>query len=186
MPCTYHLKFGIKIVKLQNVVDQGLHEKIFIRYHIPTFNNRKIQVDTREIQNKNNVSWDESASFECHANFDQIELVEKSNHIAFELRSRRSKQGFGGIMSKSRLLGRGEISWGNLVGSEQMKLEKWVNLSAKGLKLDEFDLPNLLVEMEVQVTRDARLNGKKKCRLTKDCDCVGCEVDIFHVETVVD
>lgn len=91
-------------------------------------------------------------------------------------------------MARSRLLGRGEISWKDLVMSDNgMKLEKWVNLNAKGLKLDELKSKILLVEMEVQVTRNVGLNGKKKCRINvNDCDCLGCEIDMFHVETLVD
>ncbi|KAJ4752855.1 hypothetical protein LUZ62_087260 [Rhynchospora pubera] len=183
---SYHLKFDIKIVKLDTLVEQALDENLFIRYHIPTFDDRRIQVDTREIQNKKNVSWDESASFECHANFDKIKQVRKSSHIAFELRSKRRKQAFGGVMARSRVLGRGEISWNDVVGSEGMKLEKWINLREKGLKLDEFKLPNLLVEIEVQVRRDVESNNKKKCRFTKTCDCEGREIDLFQVETVID
>ncbi|XP_078157420.1 uncharacterized protein LOC144553194 [Carex rostrata] len=183
MPYSYHLKFDIKVVKLANIIDQGLEGKLFMRYYIPTFNNRRIQVDTREIQNWKIVLWDEYASLECNANLDQIEQVMKSSHITFELRWRRTKQVF---MARSRLLGSGEISFMEVVNSEAMKLKKWVNLSAGVVQLDESKLPNLLVEMEVQVTKDVGLN-EKKCRFSgNDCDCLGCEIDMFHVETLVD
>ncbi|KAJ1689071.1 hypothetical protein LUZ63_013226 [Rhynchospora breviuscula] len=186
MPNNYHLKLDIKITKLANFIDQGSDEKLFIRYYIHAFGgNRRIQVDTREIQSRNSVMWNECASFQCHANLDQIQQLELS-HITFELRSRKTRQIFGGIMTRSRLLGGGEISWKDVMDSKGMKLEKWINFTAKDRKFDGLKLPNLLVETKVDVTRDVDTNGMRKCGSSKKCDWVDSSVDMYHVETLID
>lgn len=89
-------------------------------------------------------------------------------------------------MTRSRLLGGGKISWKDVMGSKGMELQKWVNFSGKNGKIDGLKLSNLFVEMKVQVTRDVHLNRMKKCCLNKDCDWVGTEIDVFHVETLID
>ncbi|XP_078151893.1 uncharacterized protein LOC144547178 [Carex rostrata] len=183
MSNSYHTTFEIKVIKLANFIEQGSDEKLFIRYYIPALGNRRIQVDTREIQSKNSVMWNECASFESQANLNQIKQLELG-HITFELRSRRNRQLFGGIMTKSRLLGGGEISWKDVMESNEV--EKWVNFSAKSEKSDGMKLPNLLVKMKIQVTRDVDSNGMKKCGSKEECNWNESEIDMFHVETLVD
>jgi hypothetical protein len=184
MPNFYHLKLDIKFIMLANFIDQGSDEKVFIRYHIPVFGSRSIQVDTKEIQSKKNLLCNECASFECRVSSDQIEQLEL-RHITFELRSRKTRQFFGGIMERSRLLGGEKISWKDVMGSKGMELEKWVNFSAKGGKSDALKLPNLLVETKVQVMRDVHSNEKKR-RSSNENDLFGSEIDIYCVETLVD
>lgn len=108
------------------------------------------------------------------------------SQITFELRSRSTRPIFRGIMSRSRFLGGGKISWKDVMVSNGMELVNWVNFSEKGGKLDGLKLPNLLVEMKVLVTRDVDLNGKRKCSSDTEYDWVGSETDMYHVETLVD
>ncbi|XP_078151894.1 uncharacterized protein LOC144547179 [Carex rostrata] len=184
MPDSFQLKFDVKVVKLANFIGKGSDEKLFIRYYIPAFGDRRIQVDTKEFQPSNNVSWNECASFVCHVNSDQIGQLD-SSRITFELRSKTTRQIFGG--TRSKLLGGGEILWKDVLESKGMQLEKWVKFSQKSGKLDGLKLPNLLVEMKAQVTRDAILHGiKRRCGSDKVCDWAGSEVDMFSVETLID
>ncbi|XP_072971226.1 uncharacterized protein [Typha angustifolia] len=183
------LKFDVKVVRLADL-DVELERSLFIRYYIFAGDGRRIRIDTREISSTSNLNWSEFASFECRGSLALLgELIEPQN-LVFELRWRRRRAAILGRITRSKLLGRGEVAWKDVAEAKGMSLEKWVKLHVTGHESDSFKLPTLLVELKIQAIdgRNKRIDGRrmgwKRCNC-EDCEWIGSEEDMFQAATIV-
>ncbi|CAL1399863.1 unnamed protein product [Linum trigynum] len=104
---------------------------LFMRYYLSAGNNKRIQLDTKEIPStSDHLLWNESVSLDCFGTQDSINSLQTSS-VVFELRWRSSKGstilGLGG----SKLVGRAEHPWQSVMDASGMKIEKWVVMNPK-------------------------------------------------------
>ncbi|PON86130.1 C2 domain containing protein [Trema orientale] len=127
------LSLELKIIEAKNV-ESKTRGDLFVRCYLPSGGSKKrrIGVDTKEVPSKNDHVWNQSFSLECsgighEGSMDLTKLSQES--LVFELRWRNrvpvlGTSGFGG----SKLLGRAEIAWEEVIESPNMVLDKWVYL----------------------------------------------------------
>ncbi|CAN1190674.1 hypothetical protein LINPERPRIM_LOCUS39994 [Linum perenne] len=125
------------------------HGHLFVRYYLSSGNN-KIQLQTREIPSGDHVVWNESFSLDCLGTQDSINDL-KSSSVVFELRWRPSSRS--NIIlgrASSKLVGRGEVTWRNVMESSGMEIEKWVVMCPKNSKrCDGVKPPSVKIGMRV-------------------------------------
>lgn len=151
----------LKIQEAKNM-KSTLRGNLFVRYYLPCGlgNKRAVRLETPEIPAKRDHVWDETVSLECRGI--DINEISRAQSVIFELRLRSSVSLFGG----SKLLGRAEISLGEILGSPNTVLDRWLSMvSTRG------DVsPKLKVEIK---TRDlevceGKLEGKRNWNM---CGC---------------
>ncbi|KAJ0975037.1 hypothetical protein J5N97_017002 [Dioscorea zingiberensis] len=111
------------------------------------------------------------------------ELLKKQN-IVFELRVRKPKSLCSKFFTKSKLLGRAEVGWMDVLHNNGSSMEKWISfVMAPRFSADEKP-PALLVRMAARVAGET----KKRPLERHECDCescqwVGSEEDVFLAAT---
>ncbi|GLJ46763.1 hypothetical protein SUGI_0986240 [Cryptomeria japonica] len=182
--CCVQLKlnvFGATNIALQ----RGRKGSLFVRYYL----NKKIAVNTKEVEASPEPHWGETFSLECGGKgMDDMlsALLTESESVVFELRWRRRREIFGG--SKSKVLGRIEVSWEELLSSPTLSLSKWFPLGKEGKQDVPLPLLTPALQIAASVTVATETHGQKisKCgeeirnvnrrlrRLERDeCGCGG-------------
>lgn len=185
------LSLELKIIEATNVKSKS-EGNIFVRYYLPRGSNKsRIELNTREIPTKNDPVWNESYSLECFGTGHQVSMditKLKQESLVFELRWRNivpilgtSTFGFGG----SKLLGRAEIAWKEVIESPNMVLDKWLNIvsSGGGDRVCEGvpEPTKLRVEIRVRVWTEEEILEKRKARMGKEnWDECGCNDGHHH------
>ncbi|GLJ46766.1 hypothetical protein SUGI_0986310 [Cryptomeria japonica] len=188
--CSVQLK--LDVVGAKNIALQpGCKGSLFVRYYL----NKKIAVNTKEVEASPEPHWGETFCLECGGKgMDQMlsALIMESESVVFELRWRRRREIFGG--SKSKVLGRLEVSWEELLSSPTLSLSKWFPLGKEGKQDVPLPLltPALQIAMSVTVAAETHRQKISKCseesknvsrrlrRLERDeCACGGeiCRAD---------
>ncbi|GLJ46764.1 hypothetical protein SUGI_0986250 [Cryptomeria japonica] len=160
--CCVQLKLdvvGATLIALQ----PGSKGSLFVRYYL----NKKIAVNTKEVEASPEPHWGETFCLECGGKgMDEIlsALIKESESVVFEVRWRRRREIFGG--SKSKVLGRLEVSWKELLSSPTLSLSKWFSLEKEGKKDVPLPLLTPALQIAMSVTVAAETVGHKisKCR----------------------
>ena len=162
------LSCELRIIQAKNVESKS-KGSFFVRYYLSAGNNQTIQLNTREISFKSDLSWNESFSLECHGSQDSMDNLKQQN-VVFELRW-RDKVPVLGKIGGSQLLGRAEIPWKQVFESPNMEIEKWVTMvSTKG-----HVLPKLQVGMRIQVPAMVEVERRTRGKVNKWDDQCGCK-----------
>ncbi|XP_042495082.1 uncharacterized protein LOC122074321 [Macadamia integrifolia] len=164
----------LRIVEAKNLVfiTSG---KLFIRCYLCTGNTERIRLNSREIPSTSHPSWNDSVSLECSAaNRDHCLDQLKQQSVVFELRWRNNSPILRRIVG-SKLLGRAEIPWKDVLESSNMTIQKWVTtVSASSDVLDHGLKPPVLhVEMKVGVPSMAEMVKRRDDALKRWNEC-GC------------
>ncbi|XP_021714614.1 uncharacterized protein LOC110682567 [Chenopodium quinoa] len=194
------LKFELKIIGAKNI--QVKHKgNLFIRCYLSVgSNNRKIQVNTKEIssahQKDDYIFWDDTFSIECNGSEDSINNLKEAS-VLFELRWRNTKA-FLGKIGGSQLLATAEMPWKNVFNAPKMEFQRWAVMTVNhdGNKLlktfeDGVKPPALQIAMKVEVPvvsvaskeemrkmrRRERMNGWKECGCNSNEGCCSSCVD---------
>lgn len=142
---------------------------LFVRYYLIDSKGARIRLNSQEIASTSDPIWSEKVSLECDGPNDPAVRLRRQS-VAFELRWRSTAPVLGRIV-RSKLLGRAEISWNDVLESKNMLMEKWVtiartsNSTVAGLKA-----PALQVRMKVGVLERV----KAKAVGWNDCSCRHC------------
>ncbi|KNA19942.1 hypothetical protein SOVF_056830 [Spinacia oleracea] len=197
------LKCELNIIGVKNV--QTKHKgNLFIRcYLCAGSNNRRIQVNTKEIassssssrKNDGYIFWDDTFSLECNGTSEDSVHGLKEELVVFELRWRNTKSFLGG----SQLIATAEMPWKNAFEAPKMEFQRWVvmTMNKQGNKLvkveDGVKPPALQITMKVEVVpatatrvvsgeemrkrrRSERLKGLDECGCKSNggCYCSSC------------
>ncbi|GLJ46767.1 hypothetical protein SUGI_0986320 [Cryptomeria japonica] len=159
--CCVQLK--IDVVGATNIALQpACKGSLFVRYYL----NKKIAVNTKEVEASAEPHWGETFCLECGGKgMDEMlsALITESESVVFEVRWRRRREIFRG--SKSKLLGRVEVSWEELLSSPTLSLSKWFPMGKEGEHDDDDHLLAPALQIAASVTIAEEKYGQKisKC-----------------------
>ncbi|XP_042475058.1 uncharacterized protein LOC122057119 [Macadamia integrifolia] len=175
-----HLSFlscELRIIEAKNLesISTG---KLFVRCYLSTGNNERIRLNsTREIPSTSHPYWNESASLECStANHSCCMDELKQQSVIFELRWRKNSTRLGRF-SGSKLLGKAQVSWKDVLESEsdELEVQRWVStIPTSNLVLEGLKPPALHVGMKVRVPCMTELVKRRRdvgLKRWKDCGC---------------
>ncbi|XP_042495081.1 uncharacterized protein LOC122074320 [Macadamia integrifolia] len=172
----FSLRIRLRIIEAKSLefITSG---KLFVTCYLCTGNKERIRLNGREIPSTSRPYWNESVSLECSAaNKDQCLDQLKQQSVVFELRWRNNSPILGRIVG-SKLLGRAEIPWKDVLESSNMAIQKWVTtISASSDVLDlGLKPPALHVEMKVGVPSIAKMVKRMSDDASKKWDKCGCK-----------
>ncbi|KAL5556334.1 hypothetical protein UlMin_038570 [Ulmus minor] len=190
------LSFEVKIIQAKSVesISRGY---LFVRCYLPAGGKKRIQLNTREIPTKSDHVWNDFFSLECSTGTESsIDLEHES--LVLELRWRNTVPILGKI-GGSKLLGRAEIPWKEVLESPNMVLDKWVSTVSSGNRvLEGIKPPKLQVVIGVGVPAKAETETARRRRSMAEnwdeCGCkdrhvFGCdndEYDIFALTAAIE
>ncbi|KAJ6419437.1 hypothetical protein OIU84_029531 [Salix udensis] len=156
------LSCEIEILQAKNVEFKS-HGSLFVRYYLSTGNNKRAQLNSREISAKADLFWNESFSLQCSGTEDSINSLKQA-----------------------------EVPWKTVLESPKLEMEKWVRMVPnKGVVPDDVKPPSVQIAMRVRVPAMAemektkRRNGSLKrwddCGCCKDSGCRCEDYDIFFL-----
>ncbi|KAJ0988405.1 hypothetical protein J5N97_006761 [Dioscorea zingiberensis] len=173
------IKFKLNLLNLRNLDAFNLPGEFFIRYYIVTGTGKRIRVDSQVLPSM--------SSLELKAGSNTItELLEKRS-IIFELRWRKPKPMFK-CFAKSKLLGKAEVSWKDIVRPDGAPMERWISfvIACQGVSLD-VKPPALLVRIEASLSESIMEKSLRRSEIGKheecgcrDCQWIGSEEDLFY------
>ncbi|KAI5669889.1 hypothetical protein M9H77_19742 [Catharanthus roseus] len=173
----------LKIISAKDV-DQlkSSGDHLFIRCYLSAGNDRRVQLNSREIPTNSNPIWDDSFSLECLGTEESINSVRQGN-VIFELRSRNklSSVPIFGKFGGSKLLGRAEFPWKTVFESQNMEIETWVRMILKNGRVtnEHVKPPAVKISMKIRVLEEERSKNPKNDRLrgwdnNNECCCLAC------------
>ncbi|KAL5992380.1 hypothetical protein ACLOJK_013297 [Asimina triloba] len=166
------LKCDLKIIRAKNLefVPGG---DVFVRYFLCTGAGagKRIRLNTREIPLMDEPCWNERASLQCQSSTDTLKEL-KQQSVVFELRWRSATPVIGRMVG-SKLLGRAEVAWSDVLGSTNASMEKWVTLTTKSGAVLGLKQPALQLGFRVEIVEDVERMHTRRCRSMKWDDC-GC------------
>ncbi|XP_038985602.1 uncharacterized protein LOC120111775 [Phoenix dactylifera] len=170
-----HLQCKLSYIRLTNLGNVGLTKNLFMRCYISAGSGRRIQIDTREIPSRDDLTWDCIASVECQGPSSRMQELREQHSIVFELR-RRKEMPVLGRLARSELFGRAEIAWRDVWGSTDMSVERQVSLGPTKCLPVAVEPPVLVVRVEVGVSKAAE-NGRvgRRVEWKEGCSCGDCE-----------
>ncbi|KAE8680691.1 transcription factor MYB39-like [Hibiscus syriacus] len=164
----------VRILEAKNI-ELKSHGNLFVRYYLPAGNNKRIQLNTKQISTKSSqmIIWNESFSLECSASEASVKYL-KQQTVVFELRRKKK-------LGKSVVLGRAEIPWKAVFESPNMEIDEyWLAMVSMndevletGLKPPSIRLSMKLVQGPTMVEMEKQ--NKRKQRLKKHWEGCGCE-----------
>ncbi|XP_074560804.1 uncharacterized protein LOC141816992 [Curcuma longa] len=165
-----HLKLEIRVDRLSNFnLDLSRDSAFFVRYYVVSGKGQRIRVDTREVfPSVVGPVWDEVATMECQG---RVGEVLEPHAVVFELRRRRTRTRTL-FFSGSRLLGRAEVAWKEVLAAPEKSLRRCVGFGSlssewsSGLKP-----PGLLVELKVEAMELCAASVKQKRIGMEKCGC---------------
>ena len=158
----------LRIIQARNVEFIKSTKHLFARLYVPTGNNKRIQLNSKNVSTKLGSFWDESFNLDCSC---PQEFLENLNQQSLVLELRQKK------MWGSQLIGKGEIPWKVILQSQNMELKKWLKMDLKsGSDSNEVMLttPEVEVEIKVKVCSVAEMEKQNNKRLNNWNDC-GCK-----------
>ncbi|KAJ8480557.1 hypothetical protein OPV22_024284 [Ensete ventricosum] len=152
-----HLRCEIKVDRLSNFY-LDLPGNLSIRYFVVAGSGRRIRVDTREVPATSNPRWAETATIECQGAADPVGELLQPHKVVFELRwRRRGGASFLGGFAGTKLLGRAEVAWKEVVASPDVASKRCVRFAAVSSELCGLEPPSLSVEMKAEVTEAPKM-----------------------------
>ncbi|XP_010527611.1 PREDICTED: uncharacterized protein LOC104804926 [Tarenaya hassleriana] len=175
------LNCELKILQARNV-EINSPSNLFVRFYLSAGNNRKIELNSEEICTESDfLVWNQSFSLGCQGSEAAIEEL-KQEGIVFELRRRKPSSYFRKL-SRSELVGRGEVSWKSVYESKGLEMERWVVMGpAKDRILEDGKPPSLKIYLKVEASQMAKEKTEKKkqrysedlCGCGRDCETCNC------------
>ncbi|XP_065873248.1 uncharacterized protein [Euphorbia lathyris] len=180
------LRCEITIIQAKNIQLKS-HGTFFVRYYLSAPNNKRIQINTKQISSKSNLVWNESNSVECLGTQETVNSL-KEDSIVMELRWRSNSTNL--FRRSSKLVGSAQIPWRSVFESPNMQMEKWVNMvsNQKMNRTSVFDesiqLPSVQICMSVRMpaqltVEKKRINRSQQYECTHDsgyCRCQDYEI----------
>lgn len=187
------LSLELKIIQAKNV-ETKTRGDLFVRCYLPGGSNKKrIGLNTKEIRTKNDHVWNESFSLECSGIGGSMDITKpRQESLVFELRWRKRVPVIGtSAFVGSKLLGRAEIAWKEVIESPNMVLDKWVTMvnSSGGDRVFKGGLKpaKLKVEIRVRVWTEEEILGKTTVKMgKKNLDECGCKDGHHHGQYACD
>ncbi|XP_043719543.1 uncharacterized protein LOC122667347 [Telopea speciosissima] len=196
------LNCELRIIEAKNLefISTG---KFFVRCYLNTRNNERIRLNsTREIPSTSQPFWNESTSLECSSTANSYCIDElKQQSVVFELRWRNNSPMFGRF-GGSKLLGKAEVSWKDVLESSELVVQRWVSIvpssSSSSLVVEGLKPPALHVEMKVRVPnmaaemmmvskrRDVALKRWKDCGCRHGHCCNSGDVELFALMATIE
>ncbi|KAH7652749.1 hypothetical protein IHE45_19G037600 [Dioscorea alata] len=173
---SHSIHYQLNILNLKNLDSlHHLHEQLFIRCYIPIASNKRFRIETQQLPFH--------TSIDIKSNSKSIKDLLKKHNIIFELRLRNPKSMFK-FVSKSKLLGKAEISWMDILHANEKSMEKCISFIMFHWLSIDIKPPSLMVKMEALVTGETRkmINGGHECDC-EACHWIGCEEDVFLAAT---
>ncbi|KAL5556333.1 hypothetical protein UlMin_038569 [Ulmus minor] len=180
------LSFEVKIIQAKSVesISRGY---LFVRCYLPAGGKRRIQLNTSEIPTKSDHVWNDSFSLECSTGTESSINLEQQS-LVLELRWRNTVPILGKI-GGSKLLGRVEIPWKEVLESPNMVLDKWVSTVSSGNRvLEGIKPPKLQVVIGVGVPAKAETARRRRSTAENrnECGCkdghvFGCDNDDYDI-----
>ncbi|XP_010269241.1 PREDICTED: uncharacterized protein LOC104605969 [Nelumbo nucifera] len=187
------LNCQLRIIRAKNLdfISTG---NLFVRFYLSAGNNGRVRLNSREIPStSDDPYWNESFSLECFGTQDPMEVF-KQQTVTFELRW-RSKAPILGKIGGSKLLGRAEIAWKDVLDSPNLAIERWVTtIPTNSRVLEGLKPPALQIEMTIRMPgtpeiakqgREARSTRWSECGC-KHGDCSGGDDDIFALAAALE
>ncbi|KAI3451147.1 hypothetical protein Pfo_007812 [Paulownia fortunei] len=172
------LSCELRIVKAKNI-DMKSGGAVFVRCYLSAGNSTRVRLDSQEISSKSElITWDQTFSLDCLGSQESIRWL-KQGTLVFELRWRSTAAPFIGRIQGSKLIGRAEVPWRNVVDSTNMEMEKWVvMIPQNGRVHEDFKPPAVQITMKIQES-DPKIIERKKIdegRWDEWCGCLdgGC------------
>ncbi|MED6148442.1 hypothetical protein PIB30_053279 [Stylosanthes scabra] len=160
-------KCEIRIIQVQNVDSIKSKGNLFARFYLPSGNNNKrIQVNTKKVHSKSLPFWNKSFTLDCSCPQEFLDSLKHEESLVLEVR--QSKKILG-----SSLVGKGEVSWKEILESPNMVYKEWVKMvpckeQEEALKVE--------VEIKIQVAKEEeKENNNKKKRFNFNWDECGCK-----------
>ncbi|ESQ31370.1 hypothetical protein EUTSA_v10005637mg [Eutrema salsugineum] len=186
------LNCEVRIVEARNVEIKSQARTLFVRFYLSAGQNRKIEVNTRDICSKSdNLVWDQSFDLECQGDEAAVDEL-KQQIVVFELR-RKKTASFLRKSSRSEVVGRGEVSWDSVFGSPGMEIERFVVMGESKTRVLEDEKPVLLkIALKVQALEMEKklINKKEKlcvCCSRRDCGSCNClDYEAFALACALD
>ncbi|CAI8598235.1 unnamed protein product [Vicia faba] len=151
----------IRIIQARNVEFIKSTKTLFARLYVPTGNNKRIQLNTKNV-------WDKSFNLDCSCPQEFLENFNEQS-LVLELRQRK--------MWGSQLIGKDEIPWKVILQSQNMELKEWLKMDlASGSDCKEVMLstPEVEVEIKVKVSSVAKMEKQNNKRFNNWNEC-GCK-----------
>ncbi|XP_068641166.1 uncharacterized protein [Aristolochia californica] len=184
------LNCELKIMRAKNL-DFIAPGKVFVRYYLVADSGEKIRFSSCEIPSTCEPQWNESISFECRGAAETVAKLRRQK-IVLELRWRSSAPFVGRIVS-STLLGRAEVSWRDVLESEDMSMVRWVTLGTKNCSPVGLKPPALQLGMRVNRPAEVqKVNRRQGCSAKwnecgcRDGSCNARDEELFTILAAVD
>ncbi|CAJ2667831.1 uncharacterized protein LOC123903942 [Trifolium pratense] len=158
----------LRIIQARNIEFVKPAKNLFARLYLPTGNNKRIQLNSKNVSTKSLPFWDESFNLDCSC---PQEFLESLNQQSLVLELRQKK------IWGSQLIGKGEIPWKVILESQNMELKKWLKMDlvdGSDYKEGMFTTPGVEVEIKIKVTSVAEMEKQNKRRLNNWNEC-GCK-----------
>ncbi|KAK4383833.1 hypothetical protein Sango_3114900 [Sesamum angolense] len=167
------LSCELRIIKAKNIdhimksSSSSAGVVLFVRCYLSAGNNtRVVRLETHEtgIPSKSDgdhsmITWNSTFSLDCSGAQESINRLTQGSAVVFELRPRSSFPPLIGRIQGSKLIGRGEVPWKNVVESADMEIEQWVVMILAGREYDEDVVKQLPA---VQIAINIQECGKRK------------------------
>ncbi|CAK8567310.1 unnamed protein product [Lathyrus sativus] len=158
----------LRIIQARNIEFIKSTKNLFARFYLPIGNNKRIQLNSKNVSANFGPFWDESFIIDCSC---PQEFLENLNQQSLVLELRQKK------MWGSQLIGKGEIPWKVILQSQNMELKKWLKMDlVSGSECKEVMLttPEVEVEVKVRVSSVAEMEKQNKRRFDNWNEC-GCK-----------
>ncbi|XP_058096341.1 uncharacterized protein LOC131242005 [Magnolia sinica] len=181
----------LNIIRAKNI-EFILPGRIFVRYYLVGKAGERIRLNSREISSTADPYWNEHISLECCGAANPMKDLSQQS-VVFELRWRSTAPIIGRIVG-SKLLGRAEIAWRDVLGSTGMSMEKWTTLATPGTMVVGLKPPALQLGMKVRLSEKVghvhsrRTVGSKRCKEYR-CghdSCNGVDNEIFALAAALE
>eukprot|EP01018_Ginkgo_biloba_P035013 Gb_25938 [translate_table: standard] len=143
----------LDVVRARNInVKEVKGTSVFVRYYVKANRNgnKVIALNTKEVSASSQPEWRETLCLECGTQGKRdIASEVRSEFIVFEVRVRGG--GLIGGMRGSKMIGRVEIPWRDLLDSPTLSIENWFPLSINGgqIKKESIKPPSLHIALSV-------------------------------------
>ncbi|XP_071704552.1 uncharacterized protein [Rutidosis leptorrhynchoides] len=157
----------LKIMSAKNIQVTSSNEYLFVRCYLYAGQNKRVRFDSREISKNGKLSWNEAFSLDCVGNNKSIDMI-TNKKIVLEIRS-RSNSTVTNLLGGSRLIGRADVSWSDVLESKNMEIEKWVTMKSKK---KDVKAPCVRIAMKIEVPHSVgSVVRKKTSKLEDSCGC---------------
>ncbi|XP_058096340.1 uncharacterized protein LOC131242004 [Magnolia sinica] len=183
----------LAIWRMQKLEKGSVGKVLFVRYYLVGKTGERIRLNSREISSTCDLYWNEHISLECCGAADPMKDLSQQS-VVFELRWRSTAPIIGRIVG-SKLLGRAEIAWRDVLGSTGMSMEKWTTLATPGTIVVGLKPPALQLEMKVRLSdqkvghvNSRRTVGSRRCKeySCRHDACNGVDNEIFALAAALE